>query len=117
MARAASVHRPLGDAFVIEVSDLLAEVEALQQRRAPRSGLEGVIGIGQPQALRGGEVIAGLIAVTLWTHGYSSAGESWGRAAFTPERGRNATFCNPKAGIGIASVAGHTGAVIGDLER
>ena len=35
-AEAAGVDDPLGDALVVEVEDLLAEVEVLQQRRAAR---------------------------------------------------------------------------------
>ena len=53
--RAAGVHDALGDALMVEVGDLLAEVEVLQQRRAADAGLERVVGVGQPQTLRGGQ--------------------------------------------------------------
>ena len=50
---AAGVHDTLGDALVVEMSDLLPQVEVLEQRRAP-AGLQRVVGIGDPQTLRGG---------------------------------------------------------------
>ena len=53
---AAGVDHPLRDALVIEVRDLLPEVEVLQQRRSARPRLQRVIGVGQAQALRRGQV-------------------------------------------------------------
>ena len=44
--RAARVHDALGDALVIEVRDLLAEDEVLEQRRAAQPGLERVLVVG-----------------------------------------------------------------------
>jgi hypothetical protein len=38
--RATGVHHPLGYAFVIEVGDLLAEVEVVEQRRTAAARLE-----------------------------------------------------------------------------
>ena len=57
---AAGVHDPLRDPLVVEVGDLLAQVEVLQQRRAALAGLQRVVGVGQPQPLRGGQVLARL---------------------------------------------------------
>ena len=54
------MHRSLRDPFVVEVSDLLSEMKVLEQRRTTRTGLQGVVCIGQPQALRGGEMLAAL---------------------------------------------------------
>lgn len=53
--RAAGVHHPLGDPFVVEVGDLLPQVVVLQQHRAPRAGLEGMVGVGKAVALGGGK--------------------------------------------------------------
>ena len=47
-AGAAGVHDPLGDALVVEVGDLLAQVVVLQQRRPARPGLQRVVGVAQP---------------------------------------------------------------------
>ena len=47
-----------GDPLMIEMSDLLPQMVVLQQDRAPRSGLQRVIRIGQPSALSGGVVFA-----------------------------------------------------------
>ena len=58
--RAAGMHDPLRDALVVEVGDLLPEVEVLQQRRSAVAGLERVVGVRQPQALRGRQIVAGL---------------------------------------------------------
>ena len=44
--RAAGVHDPLGDPLVIEMSDLLAEDEVLQQGGPPEPGLERVLVVG-----------------------------------------------------------------------
>jgi len=54
------VDHPLGDALVVEVGDLLAEVEVLHQRRAPLALLQRVVGVIDPQALGRGQPIAGL---------------------------------------------------------
>ncbi len=45
------VHHTLRDPLVIEVHDLLAEVEVLQQRRSPHAGRQRVVGVGQALAL------------------------------------------------------------------
>jgi hypothetical protein len=55
--RATGVHRALRDALVVEVGDLLAQVVILEQCRPPTTRLEGVIGVVQPSALRGREVL------------------------------------------------------------
>ena len=55
---AAGVHRTLRDALVVEVHDLLPQVVILQQRRAACPRLQGVVGVVQPRALGGGEVLA-----------------------------------------------------------
>ena len=47
---AARVHHALGDALVVEVGDLLAQVVVLQQRRAARARLERVVGVAQAHA-------------------------------------------------------------------
>ena len=47
------VHHPLGDALVVEVGDLLAQVVVLQQRRSALPRLERVVGVAQAQALGG----------------------------------------------------------------
>ena len=70
--RAAGVHDALRDALVVEVGDLLPQVEVLQQRRTACAGLQRVVGVGQPQALRGGQIVAGLGALNgalpAWRH-------------------------------------------------
>ena len=51
-AEAAGVHDPLGDALVVEVEDLLAEVEVLEQRRAARGRpAQRVLVVGDRHAL------------------------------------------------------------------
>ena len=45
---------------MVEMGDLLAQMEILQQGRAPAAGLQGVVGVGESQALRGGQVLPGL---------------------------------------------------------
>ena len=57
---AARVHHPLRDALVVEVGDLLPEVEVLQQRRPPRPGLQRMVGVRQPHALRRGQELTRL---------------------------------------------------------
>ncbi len=57
---AAGVDDPLGDPFVIEVRDLLAEVEVLQQCRAAITGAQGVVGIVDTKALCRREPLARL---------------------------------------------------------
>ena len=59
--RAAGMDDPLRDPLVIEVGDLLPEVEVLQQGRPALAGLQRMIGVGQPQALRGGQELARLV--------------------------------------------------------
>ena len=47
---AAGVHDPLRDALVVEVEDLLAEVEVLEQRRSAFAGTERVLVVGDRNA-------------------------------------------------------------------
>ena len=47
----ARVHDPLGDALVVEVRDLLAEMMVLQQRRPALPRLQRVVGVAQAQTL------------------------------------------------------------------
>ena len=54
-AVAAGVHDPLGDALVIEVEDLLAEVEVLEERRPPLAHPQGVLVVGDRNTLLGGQ--------------------------------------------------------------
>ena len=54
-AGAAGVHHALGDALMVEVGDLLPQVVVLQQGRAALPGLQRVVGVAEPQALRRGE--------------------------------------------------------------
>ena len=53
--RAARVHDPLGDALMVEVGDLLAEDEVLQQRRPARIRAQRILVVGNGYALRGGQ--------------------------------------------------------------
>lgn len=50
---AAGVHDTLGNALVIEVEDLLAEVEIFDQRRAAFAGAQAVLVVGDGAALGG----------------------------------------------------------------
>ena len=50
-AGAARVHDALRDALVVEVGDLLAEVEVLEQRRAALAGLQRVLVVVDRNAL------------------------------------------------------------------
>ena len=59
--RAAGVDDPLGDALVIEVGDLLAEDEVLEQRRPAQAGLERDLVVGDRHALVGGEDAVGRV--------------------------------------------------------
>src|SRR5690606_6819548 len=54
-AKTPRVHDPLGDALVIEVEDLLAEMEVFEQGRAAQAELEGVLIVGDWGALLGGQ--------------------------------------------------------------
>ena len=58
-AEAPGVHDPLGDALVVEVEDLLAEVEVVEQRRAALAGAQRVLVVGDRDALLGGQRHAG----------------------------------------------------------
>jgi len=58
--RAAGMDHPLRDPLMIEVGDLLPQMKILQQRRAPRTGLEGMVGVGQPQPLRRRQILTTL---------------------------------------------------------
>ena len=46
--RASGVHHALGDALVVEVRHLLAEVEVLEQGRAANAGLGAVLIVADP---------------------------------------------------------------------
>src|SRR5699024_6117994 len=59
-AGATSMHHTFGDALVVEVHDLLAQVVVLQQHRAARPGLERMISVGQAQSLGSGQSTTGL---------------------------------------------------------
>ena len=54
-AVAAGMHHPLGNALVVEMEDLLAEMEVLEQRRPARPDLERVLIVRNRSALRGGQ--------------------------------------------------------------
>ncbi len=53
---AAGMHDALGNAFMVEVGDLLAQDEVFQQGRAARAGLERVLVVGHRDALVGGQL-------------------------------------------------------------
>ena len=53
----------LRDALVVEVLDLLPQDEVLQQRRAARAGLQGVLVVADRHAVVGGEPRCGREAV------------------------------------------------------
>jgi len=57
--RSARVHDALRYALVVEVSDLLAKDEVLEERRAPQAGLQRALVIGNRHALIGREHPAG----------------------------------------------------------
>ena len=54
-AVAAGMHDPLGNALVVEVEDLLAEMKVLDQRRSALADLQGVLVVGDRPALCGGQ--------------------------------------------------------------
>ena len=54
-AIAAGMHHALGNALVVEVEDLLAEMEILKCRRATRADLQRILIVRNRPALRGGE--------------------------------------------------------------
>ena len=54
-AEAAGMDDPLGDALVVEVEDLLAEVEVFQQRRAAGADPERVLVVRDRDALLRGQ--------------------------------------------------------------
>ncbi len=56
------VHNALGNAFVVEVGDLFAQMEVLQKRRPAFARLQRMIGVVEPHALGGGEVLVLLAA-------------------------------------------------------
>jgi hypothetical protein len=57
--RAAGVDDPLGDPLMVEVEDLLAKDEVLQQHRPALARLQLVLVVGDPDALVGGQVALG----------------------------------------------------------
>ena len=62
-AEAPRMDHALGDAFVVEMKDLLAEVMVLEQGRAAPSDFKGVLVVGDRRTLLGGE------------HGHVAAGD------------------------------------------
>ena len=60
---AARVDDALGNALVIEMGDLFAKMEVLHQRRAAYAGLQGVLIVGNLDALIPGHDLAGLDGV------------------------------------------------------
>ena len=54
-AIAAGMDHALGDALVVEVEDLFAEMEVLEQGRAAPPGLQGILVVGHRAALRRGQ--------------------------------------------------------------
>ena len=56
-AGAAGVHHALGNALVVEVGDLLAEVEVLHEGRPALAGLERIVGVRDAHALVGRQVL------------------------------------------------------------
>ena len=60
---AARMDDPLRDPLVVEVGDLLAEVEVLEQRGAPLPGAQRVVGVVDPNSLIGSQVGSGRPAV------------------------------------------------------
>ena len=54
-AIAAGMHDPLGNALMVEVEDLLAEMEIFEQRRAARADLERILIVRHRPALGGGQ--------------------------------------------------------------
>src|SRR5690606_21937794 len=61
-AGAAGVDDTLGDTLMVEVGDLLAHDEVFEQRGPPRTGLEGVLVIGDLHPLVGAQGLAGGVA-------------------------------------------------------
>jgi hypothetical protein len=80
----ARVHHALGNPFVVEPGDLLAQVEVFEERGSALTGLERVIGVVDAYALVGGKGrLRGVI----------------------PERLEAAIFARPPVAIGAAAVA------------
>jgi hypothetical protein len=63
--RAPGVDHPLGDPLVIEVGDLLAEDEVLEERRPPRALGQGVVVVADRRPLVGGQATLGRGAIGL----------------------------------------------------
>jgi len=61
--KAPGMDHPLGDAFMIEVGHLLPEVKVLHKGWAAFTGLEGVIGVGNPDSLIGCQFLAGIAGI------------------------------------------------------
>ena len=59
--RSARVHDPLGNALVVEVGDLLAEDEVLEQRRPTQPRFERVLVVGDRHALIGRQRLIGRV--------------------------------------------------------
>ncbi len=69
-AEAAGVHDALGDAFVVEVEDLLAEVKVLEQRRAAVADAQRVLVVGDRHALlrrQHGPIVGDLVSLATFT--------------------------------------------------
>jgi hypothetical protein len=60
-AGAAGVHHALRDPLVVEVHDLLAQVEVLEQDRTARPPRERVVAVGDAHPVRRGQLVAGLL--------------------------------------------------------
>src|ERR1700729_4663997 len=86
------MHDALRNTFVIEVGDLLAEDEVLQQRRPARRGAQRVLVVRQRQALVGGErrMLAAAALVQLVTLAATVAGLGIGAFRLGGFRGRRA---------------------------
>ena len=76
---AACMHDALGYALVVEVRDLLAEDEVLQQRRSAGCGPQRVLVVGQGNALRRGH--GRVVAASLLLQLPASASHRVGRIA------------------------------------
>ena len=76
-AVAAGVDDSFGNALVVEVEDLLPEVEVLERRRAPRADAQGVLVVGDGDALLGRQPCAAvcrLVRLTTCARGATDIG-------------------------------------------
>ena len=70
---AAGVDDSFGDALVVEVEDLLPEVEVLERRRAPKADAQGVLVVGDGDALLGRQASPAVRRLVRLTPGAESA--------------------------------------------